>query len=303
MSDNQETIDKIDTGDLAGGGKKAPAHFGDSFLKVGSGVALSVSEQELEFMKAKDQMVLVRAEKSACNDDCTFLVMQADKVHGVCCVGPGFEITKAELQLTESLHGISPELAKTLWPESDVLYGYRILEKNFEGEPIQVEVTITDNWIAEVKPYVEKKKIAIDVFKSVTEDRVVAAAVLVPNKPDLHGDIYDENTVRAAAFSFMENYFSDNEHGINVMHKDNIINKKLRVLQSFVLDVETTYECELSAASDVHLSKARSGVTYPVGTWIMYARILDNDLWEDTKAGEFTGWSIQGVANIENLSN
>jgi hypothetical protein len=198
---------------------------------------------------------------------------------------------------------MSVDLIKVLWPLVDVFYGYRVLEKNFEGSPISVDVVNSQHWISNVKPKVEKKYVQIHVFKSNSEERVVAAAVLVPNVPDLHGDIYDGPTVRKAAYSFMENYFSDVEHGINVMHKGKKIDKGIRVLQSYVLDVETTFLCELSAATEEHLSKNRTEVTYPVDSWIMYAKIIDDALWEASKSGEFTGWSIQGLANIENLSN
>lgn len=303
-----KSVEKIDSGDLAGGGQRGAAHFGESFLAGKKGVGILVLKEELDVFKSDVGQLLIRAEKCSEGLDASFLVMSNNLAHGTMKLSAPFEMSFEEVLMTQISHGVSTVRLNTIKDHVEKFYGYRILEKNFEGNPLPIEVVEmnkTTPWICNVIPLEkDSSKIAVKIFKAMTDDeRIVAAAVLVPNVPDLNGDIYDGPTVRKAAYSFMENYRDDSEHGINVMHQGKKIEKAIRVLQSFVLDVETTYECELTAATDDHLSQERKSVTYPADTWIMYAKILSDELWEAAKVGEFTGWSIQGYAKIETLKN
>lgn len=305
MSEEEGSVEKIDTGDMSGGGKKGPAHFGESFLERKKGLGILVLKEELDVFKSENGKLLIRTEKCEDSADHDFLIMSGDVAHGSMKLSAPFEMSFEEVLMTQISHGISSVYLNTIKDSVGKFYGYRILDKNFSGDPLYVEVINAQNWICEVIPLEkDSSKLTVKIFKSSSdEERIVAAAVLVPNIPDLHGDIYDGPTVRKAAYSFMENYRDDVEHGINVMHQGKKIEKGIRVLQSFVLDAETTYECELTAATDDHLSQERKSVTYPVDTWIMYAKVLSDELWEAAKIGDFTGWSIQGYAKIEELKN
>lgn len=173
-------------------------------------------------------------------------------------------------------------------------------ERLFDGEYIVQD----DDSVLTLRKYAEFEFESpfVGIFKkSDIEERIVAAAVLIPGVADYHGTVYDGETSRAAAYYFMENYLSDNHHGINIMHKGKLIEKAIRVLQSYVLDKKTTYKVNVSKTESDHKSRDRDKVTYPKDTWVMWARILDDGIWEGVKKGTFTGWSPEGLGKLKPL--
>lgn len=148
----------------------------------------------------------------------------------------------------------------------------------------------------------EKRTELETVFKASEEQRIVGGVVLVPGVVDLQGDIYDEDTTAEAGFYWLEHYQEDpKENGIKFMHEGEVIYDAARPIQSFVLDRDMEFEVEVPAAGDDHPAKELTTLTYPKGTWILYARIRDDVLWEKFKAGEIAGWSIGGVALVQQL--
>jgi len=106
------------------------------------------------------------------------------------------------------------------------------------------------------------------------EERFVFGVVLVPNDTDAHGDAYDEETVRKAAHSFMEN------GGVRkIMHRGAPIDG-VTVLETYVTKTEETH----------------GGEVFPVGTWLMAVRVTNDALWEAVLDGTFTGFSMGGSA-------
>lgn len=160
--------------------------------------------------------------------------------------------------------------------------------------------------LAQIETFSEKTAdVTIDkVFKAETEteQHIVGGAVLVPGVVDLQGDIYDDQSTEDAAHYWLEHYMEDpKENGIKFMHQGEVIYDAARPIQSWVLDREMEFEVEVPAASDGHPSKELTTLTYPKGTWILYARIRDSSLWDMFKNGELTGWSIGGVAAVQQL--
>ena len=160
--------------------------------------------------------------------------------------------------------------------------------------------------LAQIETFSEKlTDVPIDkVFKadSDSEQCIVGGAVLVPGVVDLQGDIYDDKTTEAAAYYWLEHYMEDpKENGIKFMHEGDVIYDAARPIQSWVLDRDMEFEVEVPAALEEHPSKELTTLTYPKGTWILYARIRDSSLWKMFKNGELTGWSIGGVAAVQQL--
>jgi len=141
------------------------------------------------------------------------------------------------------------------------------------------------------------------IIKRKDEERIVGAAVLIPGVADYHGTVYKGETVRAAAYYFMENYLTDNKHGINLMHRDTLIENAIKIIQNYVTDKKMTFKVEVDLAADTHLSRQRDKVTYPKDTWLLWARILHDGLWEDIKNGKFTGWSPEGLGKLKPLED
>jgi PBSX family phage portal protein len=141
------------------------------------------------------------------------------------------------------------------------------------------------------------------VFKSDDDLRIIGGAVLVPGTVDLQGEIYDDMTVQDAAHHWLLHYGDSIDNGIKLMHDGVVIGNAARPIESYVLQDEKTFELELSAADDEHPAKEYKTITYPKGTWMLYAKILDDDLWDSVKKGELLGWSIGGIALVQELKN
>lgn len=135
-----------------------------------------------------------------------------------------------------------------------------------------------------------------------SEERIVGGAVLVPGVVDLQGDIYAAEVVVAAAQYWLEHYMEDpKENGIKFMHEGETIYDAARPVQSWCLDRDMEFEVDVPAAGDDHPSKEMNTISYPKGTWMLYARIRDDKLWGMFKSGELSGWSIGGVALVQHL--
>lgn len=111
------------------------------------------------------------------------------------------------------------------------------------------------------------------VFKT-EEERFVLGVVLAPETTDSQGDIYSADEVRKAAHDYMEN-----AGALGKQHRE-IVTGKLKILESYLAPADFTVEDE----------------TIAKGTWLMGIRVIDEDLWEGIKKGDFTGFSIGGQA-------
>lgn len=124
---------------------------------------------------------------------------------------------------------------------------------------------------------VEKKAFAVRLQKSMEaeEEHYILGVVLEPEVLDSQGDIYSADEIRKSAHMFMQNFAN-----IGLQHNGHI-NDKAKILESYI------------APTDFSLNEQ----TIRKGTWLLGARILDDELWQSIKKGEITGWSIGGSAN------
>lgn len=226
--------------------------------------------------------------------DHPYYVMVDEHIVGTIELGHGFRFDdEDEFALAKSLHG------QDTWVDGSVFYRVVRTAPFLNPVPVRVGQKDADAQVLEVEKM--SGVVTTNVWKSAGEERIIAAAVLVPGKTDLHDEIYDEDTVRAAAYYFMENYLQDDDHGIDVMHDNEVVPDAIRVLQSFVLDEDKTYEVEVPALDSEHEMKEKTEISFPIGTWIMYARVISDTLWEKVKRGELKSWSIAGLARVKNL--
>lgn len=135
-----------------------------------------------------------------------------------------------------------------------------------------------------------KVSMYVPIFKAEDEDdeeeRIVFGEVLVPDEFDSEEDIYSAEEIRKAAHFWMENYGS-----IGLMH-ETLIDNQVSILESFLAPVMFTI-----TKSDGTKRKIKKG------TWLLKVRINDDDLWEQAKDEELTGFSIGGVAQVEDLTD
>jgi hypothetical protein len=139
------------------------------------------------------------------------------------------------------------------------------------------------------------------VHKSDSERHIIGGAVLVPGTVDLQGDTYDDIATEAAAHYWLEHYGDGEDFGIKLMHQGVVISDAARPIESYVLKEDTVFKVDVPAASDDHPSKEFEEITYPKGTWMLFAKVIDETLWDDCKDGDLLGWSIGGVALVQEL--
>jgi hypothetical protein len=122
------------------------------------------------------------------------------------------------------------------------------------------------------------------------EERFVLGIVLEPTigddleiKPDTQDDVYNRETIRAAAHRWMENYGL-----IDLMHSWEAMDRKnVRVLESYL------------APSTFTLGVGEEAHKVLKGTWLLALMICNDDLWAAIKEGKIGAYSIGGVANRE----
>lgn len=116
-------------------------------------------------------------------------------------------------------------------------------------------------------------------------ERVVMAEVLIPDTPNVYGDIYTREAIKEFVYEFAkQGYGIDIEHSeIDVQGSDSVV-----VVESFI---------------------ARAGdPDFIEGSWVVGMLILDDDLWQDVLDGNINGYSYQALCQmqpviIENLRN
>lgn len=155
----------------------------------------------------------------------------------------------------------------------------KVFATNAPLQPARSQVLIKDGVIGMLAPPTEEPDTTVveptvqKVFKT-AEERYVLGVVLAPETTDSQGDIYSADEVRKAAHDFMEN-----AGALGKQHRE-IVTGKLKILESYLAPADFTVDDE----------------TISKGTWLMGIRVIDDDLWDGVKKGEFTGFSIGGQA-------
>ena len=165
---------------------------------------------------------------------------------------------------------------------------------------------ITDREVFLATPNHDKtthKKLVRPIFKK-DEEHIIGGAVLVPGVVDLQGDTYDADAVEFAANWWLEHYLEDpKENGIKLMHEGEVIFDAARPIQSYVLMKDMEFKVDVPVVSKEHTSKDFTKLSYPKGTWMLYARVRDMALWDRIKSGDFIGWSIGGEALVQAIKS
>lgn len=108
--------------------------------------------------------------------------------------------------------------------------------------------------------------------------------VLEPDEVDSQGDTIDASEVRKAAHLFLRRYNEGTTLGL--MHQE-FEDIGIRVVESYIAPI------------DFELG----GQSVKKGSWVMTIHVISDDIWVRIKDGELTGFSIGGVAVIQDLTN
>ncbi|WP_277812632.1 XkdF-like putative serine protease domain-containing protein [Lactococcus lactis] len=113
--------------------------------------------------------------------------------------------------------------------------------------------------------------------KSDDPQKLVYGVVYEPDVEDAHGDFMDAETIEKAAHGFMEEYQNiDKQHDFKTSAG--------KVVESYVAPSDMT-------VGDTTIAK---------GTWVLVTKATD-ELWESIQKGEFTGYSLAGTAEVEEV--
>jgi len=122
------------------------------------------------------------------------------------------------------------------------------------------------------------------------EERYVLGIVLEPDVIDSQGDTYSEEEVRRACHWWMENHAQLGlQHELivgGVPQRVQLTYDRVRILENYLAPVNFVI----------------GGQSVKKGTWLLAVRVIDDELWEQVKRGELTGYSIGGMSSYHEIS-
>lgn len=300
MAAASETEKAISTSDLSGGGKAGVVRLPSSFLDDEDKqpqFAMRITEAQAEKAFSGSKNLFISEKKIEDSQDEPLYLMVDDDIVGAVKFGYSFDMDEKTFSLTKAHHD------EEEYKENS--FGYRVQNIAKFDTPITVLSQSDETFVSIQAKSMNGVINDVQIWKqATTEERIVGAAVLVPGRTDLHKEVYDEETVRNAAHFFFEHYREDEDHGIDVNHDGDVDFDAIVPVESFVLDREMTYEIEIPAieTDEEETEKAEvKTITFPKGTWIMYARVISDTLWARVKNGELLSWSIKGFVTVRQL--
>ena len=147
---------------------------------------------------------------------------------------------------------------------------------------------VTEPAIEELFVALSKEEVQLKVADE--EKRIVCGPALIPNKNILRfnslGEAYyiyfSEDTVRHISEEFLKD---GKTHAFNLQHED---------------DTEDLYITESWIVENAELDKSTMlGMSVPKGTWMLSAKVTNDDIWSRVKSGELRGFSIDGMFSTE----
>lgn len=134
----------------------------------------------------------------------------------------------------------------------------------------------------------EEKPIQICLEKD--EKHLVYGAVLIPNKPIYRRNQEEEfyiqfpqETIERLAHSYLQN---DNIYSFTQQHQ--VIADGVSIVESWVKMSSNDKSKDL-------------GIDVPDGTWLIGAKIENDDIWNGIKSGEMKGFSIESFLNFDEI--
>lgn len=197
------------------------------------------------------------------------------------------DVAAAELVAVQALTNVVGPNARAWLTHEEVSKGRRllptivarVLDATRIAEALDREFPSRPAPVAKASPTTKQ----IQLLKS-GEEKIVYGVVLEPtkelNKPDSQGDIYSAQEVRQACHKFMEDYRT-----MGLQHREEA-GDRVKILENFIAPCDLTIDSKF-----VHK-----------GTWLLCARVVDQELWGKVKKGEITGFSIGGIANRKRVA-
>jgi 2'-5' RNA ligase len=156
--------------------------------------------------------------------------------------------------------------------------GYGCFPTEREAEERLAEVQIEFNDLEErVAKY--DVKFQFPISKADEEQRLVYGIVLEPDEIDTQGDTISVEGIQKTAHGFLAKYNRESEMGH--MHQ-RLGDIGVDLVESFIAPMDFTMGEE----------------SVKKGSWLIAAKVHDDQLWTDVKSGKLTGFSVAGIATI-----
>lgn len=135
------------------------------------------------------------------------------------------------------------------------------------------------------------KEKPLRIFLEENEKRIVMGAVLVPDKPIYRNQDGEEfyitfsaDTIEKLAHDFLR---MGRNYNFSYQHDGAV--EGVSVIESWIV-------------SDTEMDKSsRYGMKLPKGTWVMAAKIDNEELWRSIKNGDAKGFSIEAIVNLDEI--
>ena len=137
--------------------------------------------------------------------------------------------------------------------------------------------------------YLSEEK-PIQVCLEQDEKHMVFGAVLIPDKPIYRYNQEEEyylrfpkETIEVLAHDYLQN---DNIYSFTQQHKDNA--DGVSIIESWVKTSENDKSVDL-------------GIDAPIGSWIIGAKIDNEEIWQGIKDGSMKGFSVESFLNFDEI--
>lgn len=135
------------------------------------------------------------------------------------------------------------------------------------------------------------KEKPLRIFLEENEKRIVMGAVLVPDKPIYRNQDGEEfyitfsaDTIEKLAHDFLR---MGRNYNFSYQHDGAV--EGVSVIESWIV-------------SDTEMDKsAQYGMRLPKGTWVMAAKIDNEELWRSIRKGDAKGFSIEAIVNLDEI--
>lgn len=146
-------------------------------------------------------------------------------------------------------------------------------------------------------PAIEKNFMAFDSFKELfqvknQEQRIVSGALMVANLPIYRRDeqygeyfvVFDKETISKIVHKFFK---KKNTANVNLMHDPSKKVEDVYMFESFIID------------RTKGINPPAGFEKLPDGSWFGSFKVNNDEVWEQIKAGEFKGFSVEGIFQHE----
>lgn len=121
----------------------------------------------------------------------------------------------------------------------------------------------------------------VSIAKANVERQTITGIVLTPETTDGQGDIMSADIIADAAHRYLANYNKSTKLGLQ--HKD--FKPRFALVESYLAPIDFVI-------GDKSVKE---------GSWIMTVKVLEAKVWQSIKDGKLTGFSIGGVARVQQL--